>query len=156
MRAAILDRNGPLESIRVGELEAPTHSADEILVRVYAAAVNPADFKVVAGKDGGGFIHARKFPMAVGFDFSGVVEQVGANVTTRAVGDQVFGHLPYSPSTRQGSFAEYVAVKPTAVGVRPASVSHEDAAASATAGCTALQGLRDKGRLRPGQRVLRV
>jgi NADPH:quinone reductase-like Zn-dependent oxidoreductase len=154
MRAAILEKNGPVEGVRVGEIETPRPSADEILVRIHAAAVNPADVKVVTGKDGGGFIHARKFPMAVGFDFSGVVEEAGGNVTSRAVGDQVFGHLAYSPSTRQGSFAEYVTVKPAAVGIRPPSVSHEDAAATATAGCTALQALRDKGRLKAGQRVL--
>ena len=154
MRAAILEANGPVESLQVGEIEAPKPSPGEILVRVHAAAVNPADVKVVTGEDGGGFIHARKFPMAVGFDFSGVVEHVGANVTTRAVGDRVFGHLAYSPFTRQGSFAELVAVKPAAVGVKPDSVSHEDAAASATAGCTALQALRDEGRLKAGQRVL--
>jgi NADPH:quinone reductase-like Zn-dependent oxidoreductase len=154
MRAAILDKNGAFDTLRVGEIGAPAHGADEILVRVHAAAVNPADLKVVTGKDGGGFIHAMKFPMAVGYDFSGVVEQVGAKVTTRAVGDAVFGHLAYSRKTRQGSFAQYVAVKPDAVGAKPSSVSHEDAAASATVGCTALQALRDKGRLRAGQRVL--
>jgi NADPH:quinone reductase-like Zn-dependent oxidoreductase len=154
MRAAIIDKNGPLDQLRIGELAAPTPKADEILVRVHAAALNPADVKVVSGKDGGGFIHARKFPMALGFDFSGSVEEVGAKVTTRAVGEQVFGHLAYSPSTRQGSLAEYVAVKPQAVGRKPAGVSHEDAAATATAGCTALQGLRDKGRLQLGDHVL--
>ena len=154
MRAAIIDKNGPLDQLRIGELAAPTPKADEILVRVHAAALNPADVKVVSGKDGGGFIHARKFPMALGFDFSGSVEEVGAKVTTRAVGEQVFGHLAYSPSTRQGSLAEYVAVKPQAVGRKPAGVSHEDAAATATAGCTALQVLRDKGRLQLGDHVL--
>jgi NADPH:quinone reductase-like Zn-dependent oxidoreductase len=66
----------------------------------------------------------------------------------------VFGHLPYSWSTRQGSFAELVAVKPDSVGVKPQNVSHEDAAGAATVGCTALQAMRDKGGLRAGQRVL--
>lgn len=154
MRAAIVERNGPVESVMLGELPAPKPGRDQILVRVLASSLNPADVKVCTGKDGGWFIHARKFPMAIGFDFSGVVEEVGAGVTTRSVGDAVFGHLPYSPTTRQGSLAELVAVKPHEVGLKPEGVPHEHAAAAATVGCTALQGLRDKGRLAAGQRVL--
>jgi len=154
MRALILRKNGPIDSPSLGELPPPQPGRGEIVVRVHAAAVNPADLKVVTGKNGGGFIHAMKFPMAFGYDFSGVVEQVGPEAEGRAVGDEVFGHLAYARSTRQGSFAELVAVKPANVGVKPPSVSHEDAAAAATAGCTALQALRDKGRLLPGQRVL--
>lgn len=154
MRAAILRKNGPLDSVELGEMAAPATGRDQIQVRVHAAAVNPADVKVVTGKDGGGFIHAMKFPMTFGYDFSGVVERVGDNVATRSVGDEVFGHLAYSMSTRQGSFAELVAIEPGTVGVKPAGVSHVDAAAAATVGCTALQALRDKGRLKSGQRVL--
>lgn len=154
MRGAILQKNGPVDTLTVGEIQAPEPADDEILVRVRAAAVNPADFKVVTGKDGGAFIHAMKFPMAVGFDFSGVVERVGSRVTARVVGDEVFGHLAYGRWTRQGSFAELVTAKPASVAVKPSNVSFEAAAAAATAGCTALQGLRDKGRLKAGQRVL--
>ncbi len=154
MRAAILDKNGTLDSVRIGEIDPPKVRPSTIVVRVRAASVNPADLKVVRGKEGGGFLHAKNFPTAVGFDFSGVVEKVGAKVQARSVGDEVFGHLPYSPTTKQGSFAELVAVKPETVGIKPPSVSHEEAAATATVGCTALQGLRDRGRLKPGQRVL--
>ncbi len=154
MRAAILDRNGPIDSIRIGEIEPPRTGHGTILVRVHAAAINPADLKVVSGKDGGAFLRAKNFPGAIGFDFSGVVEEVGANVRGRSVGDEVFGFLAYSRSNRQGSFSELVAVKPDAVGSKPPGVTHEEAAAAATVGCTALQGLRDKGRLRAGQRVL--
>jgi NADPH:quinone reductase-like Zn-dependent oxidoreductase len=70
------------------------------------------------------------------------------------VGDEVFGHLAYSPFTKQGSFAEYVVVEPDRVGRKPPDVTHEQAAAAATTGCTALQALRDRGRLRAGGRVL--
>jgi NADPH:quinone reductase-like Zn-dependent oxidoreductase len=154
MRAAILRHNGPTNCVEVGEIAAPAHGRDQILVRVHAAAVNPADVKVCTGKEGAGFIHSKKFPMAFGFDFSGVVEKVGPDVSGRAVGDSVFGHLAYSMSTRQGSFADFVAIKPEHVGLKPAPVSHIDAAAAATVGCTALQALRDKGRLQAGQRVL--
>jgi len=154
MLAAILDRNGPLESVRIGEIEAPTMGRDEILVRVRAAATNPADMKVVTGKDGGVFLHAKNFPMTFGFDFSGVVEEVGADVQGRLVGDEVFGFLAYARSTKQGSFAELVSVKPDTVGDKPSNITHEEAAAAATTGCTALQALEEKGRLRSGQKIL--
>jgi NADPH:quinone reductase-like Zn-dependent oxidoreductase len=154
MRAAILDKNGSIDSLRLGEIEPPKLTDSTILVRVRAASINPADLKVIHGKDGGGFLHAKNFPTAVGFDFSGVVERVGANAHGRTTGDEVFGHLPYSPTAKQGSFAELVTVKPESVGIKPPSVTHEQAAASATVGCTALQGLRDHGRLQAGQRVL--
>ena len=154
MRAAILRQNGPTNCVEVGQMAAPAHGRDQVLVRVHAAAVNPADVKVCTGNEGAGFIHAKRFPMAFGFDFSGVVDKVGAEVTERAVGDPVFGHLAYSMSTRQGSFADFVAIKPEHVGLKPTPVSHVDAAAAATAGCTALQALRDKARLQAGQRVL--
>ena len=154
MRAAILRQNGPVEGIEIGQIVAPVPKPDELLVRVHAAAVNPADLKVVSGKDGGGFIHARKFPTAIGFDFSGVVEKVGPDAGGRAVGDEVFGHLAYSMSTRQGTFADLVTIKPANTGLKPAGLRHEDAAASATVGCTALQAIVDKGRLQAGQRIL--
>jgi NADPH:quinone reductase-like Zn-dependent oxidoreductase len=154
MRAAILDRNGSIDSLRIGELDPPQVGPDTILVRVHAAALNPADPKVVTGKDGGGFLHAKNFPTAIGFDFSGVVEEAGANVRGRSVGDEVFGFLAYARSNKQGSFAELVAVSPETVGTKPPGVTHEDAAATATVGSTALQALRDKGRLKAGQRVL--
>jgi NADPH:quinone reductase-like Zn-dependent oxidoreductase len=154
MRAAMLDGNGHLDSVRVGEIDAPTMGKDEILVRVRAAAINPADLKVVSGTDGGAFLHAKNFPTAFGFDFSGIVEAVGGDVRDRSVGDEVFGFLAYSRSTRQGSFAELVAVKPDAVGDKPSNISHEEAAAAATAGSTALQALEEKGHLRSGQKVL--
>ncbi len=154
MRAAMLHGNGHLDSVRMGEIDAPTMGKDEILVRVRAAAINPADLKVISGTDGGAFLHAKNFPTAFGFDFSGVVEVVGGDVQGRSVGDEVFGFLAYSRSTRQGSFADLVAVKPDTVGDKPPSISHEEAAAAATAGSTALQALEDKGRLQSGQRVL--
>jgi NADPH:quinone reductase-like Zn-dependent oxidoreductase len=138
----------------MGEIDAPTMGKDEILVRVRAAAINPADLKVVSGTDGGAFLHAKNFPTAFGFDFSGIVEAVGGDVHGRSVGDEVFGFLAYGRSTKQGSFAELVVVKPDTVGDKPPNITHEEAAAAATAGSTALQALEDKGRLRSGQRVL--
>ena len=79
MRAAILDKHGSIDDLRIGEIDPPELTADTILVRVRAASINPADLKFIRGKDGGGFLHAKNFPTAIGFDFSGVVEQRGAN-----------------------------------------------------------------------------
>ena len=92
--------------------------------------------------------------MTFGFDFSGVVEAVGGDVQGRSVGDEVFGFLAYARSTKQGSFAELVSVKPDTVGDKPSNITHEEAAAAATTGCTALQALEEKGRLQSGQKVL--
>ena len=154
MKAWILPKNGTIDDIALGELDKPTAGSGEILVRVMAAAVNPADVKVISGRDGGGFLHAKNFPFAIGFDFSGEVEAVGANASVYQPGDQVFGFLPYSSKNRQGSFAEYVVVSEDSVGRKPASLAHTDAASVATAGSTALQGLRDEAGLAAGQRVL--
>ena len=123
-------------------------------MRVLAAAVNPADGKVLAWKDGGSFLHAKVTPLVVGYDFAGKVEKVGEGVSGRAVGEAVFGFLPYARSTKLGSFAEFVVVKDATIAKRPGSLSPESAAALATGGCTALQALRDSAKVKPGQKVL--
>jgi NADPH:quinone reductase-like Zn-dependent oxidoreductase len=153
MRAWAVDRYGVVDDLRLHEIPAPVVRPGGVLVRVRAAAVNPADWKVVTGKQGGRFLHAAKFPLVPGYDFSGVVEAVGEGATLRA-GDEVYGFLPYRRSNAQGSFAEYVAVPADTVAVKPAGTSHEEAACAATSASTALQGLRDKGGLAAGQRVL--
>ncbi len=154
MRAYAIERRGTIADLRVMELPRPVPAANELLVRVRAAALNPADLKVLAGRDGGGFLHATNFPFALGFDFSGVVESVGAAATGYVAGDEVFGFLPYARSTRGGSFAEYLAVAADSVGKKPKMLSHEEAASAATAAMTALCALREKGRLAAGQTVL--
>ncbi|MEO6575053.1 MAG: NAD(P)-dependent alcohol dehydrogenase [Polyangiaceae bacterium] len=155
MRAFTSDRHGDIKDLSLrDDIAKPTPGANELLVKVKAAAVNPADLKVLAGRDGGGFLHASKFPLLLGFDFSGIVAEVGSAATGRKVGDEVFGFLPYARSTRGGTFAEYVAIGVGTVGTKPKSISHETAAAAATGSLTALQALRDKGKLTAGQTVL--
>ena len=146
MRAYAADRFGELSELTARDLPVPEPKPSQLLVRVKAAALNPADLKVLAHKDGGSFLHASKFPLIPGFDFSGVVERVGTSPGGHAVDDEIFGFLPYARSTRGGTLAEYVVVDATAVGRKPRSVSHEHAAAAATAGATALQVIRDLGR----------
>jgi len=138
------------------EVEAPLPGRDQLQVRVAWSAVNPADLKVSSGKLVGRLLHARISPLVVGYDFSGTVERCGEGVDDFKVGDEVFGFLKYSSATRQGAFAECITVDRTTVARKPAGVSHEQAAAAATAGLTALQSLRDLGRAREGSRVLIV
>jgi NADPH:quinone reductase-like Zn-dependent oxidoreductase len=146
MRAAVHEKYG---SIEVQDVEAPQPAADEVLVRVRASSVNAADWYGFVGRP----YFARPLmglrrPKApgLGADFAGVVEAVGADVGDFARGDEVYGH-------QHGAYAEYV-VAGRAVERKPANLSFAEAATVPIAGLTALQGLRDHGRVEPGQRVL--
>jgi NADPH:quinone reductase-like Zn-dependent oxidoreductase len=110
-----------------------------------ASALNPADYKVVLGTLK--FLHARNRPLIVGYDFSGTVDAIGPSVSEGSVGDEVFGFLPYGPGNRRGAFAEALIAKVDEIAKKPVSVSHEIAAAAATTGLTAIQAIRDLGRL---------
>lgn len=155
MKAFAADAVGlGLRSPRVRELPDPVTGPGQVRVRVAATSLNSADLKVLEWRDAAGFIHAKARPHIVGYDFSGVVDEVGAGVTDLAPGDAVFGFLPYSSKTKTGSLAELVLASPSWVARKPDAVSHDDAATLGTAAVTALVGLRDKLRLREGQRVL--
>jgi NADPH:quinone reductase-like Zn-dependent oxidoreductase len=151
MRAAVRDRFGPPDVVELREIEKPTPADDEVLVRVRAASVNPADWYGVVGRPWAGRVAmglVKPKEARVGVDFAGTVEAVGRDVTQFRPGDEVFGG-------RTGAFAEYVVVREErAVVLKPAGVTFEEAAAMPVAAITALQGLRDKGGLQPGQRVL--
>ena len=147
-QAGALDQLGPVQIAR------PVAGRGQVEVRVVASAVNPADHKVLGGGFDGMVLHARTRPLVSGYDFSGVVEACGDGVADLAPGDEVFGHLAYSSRNRQGTFAERIAVDRGTVARKPAGVSHRIAAASATPALTALQALRDKGRLAAGGKVL--
>ena len=154
MRAFVIKRYGAISDIEPMELDHPPIGNDEVLVRVKSAAVNPADIKVVTGKKGGRFIHSGKSPITLGFDFSGVIKEIGIDVSGFMQGDEVFGFLPYSTQTTQGSFAEYIAAKSGTIAKKPASISHTEAAAAATTASTALQALVDIGGIKQGQKIL--
>jgi NADPH:quinone reductase-like Zn-dependent oxidoreductase len=124
------------------EIERPEPRPNEVLVRVRAAGVNPTDWKHRAT---GGFLGEP--PFVLGWDVSGVVEAVGIGVAAFAPGDEVFGSC-------EGSFAEYACAKADKLAPMPANLTFEQAAAVPVSGVTALQALRDKGRVQAGQRVL--
>jgi NADPH:quinone reductase-like Zn-dependent oxidoreductase len=151
MKAAVRDRYGSPDVVELREIDRPAPADDELLVRVRAASVNPADWYGMTGTPyvGRAEMGLRK-PKSnrLGTDFAGTVEAVGNDVTQFRPGDEVFGG-------RSGAFAEYVCVREDrAVVPKPANVTFEQAAAVGVAGLTALQGLRDKGQLQPGQKVL--
>ena len=148
MHAIGVPAAGQLDALGPVEVEEPT---GEVRVRVVCSAVNPADHKVLGGEFAGRVLHARTRPLVSGYDFAGVVE---ADVADLKAGDEVFGHLPYSSKSRQGAFAERVAVPRAEIAKKPAGIGADVAAASATPALTALQSLRDLGRLRAGGHVL--
>jgi NADPH:quinone reductase-like Zn-dependent oxidoreductase len=153
MRAMGWARVGSNEPPRVLDIDVPKPEPGQVKVKVAWSAVNRADLKVSSGEFAGRFLHARVSPLIVGYDFSGTVED-GTTVGDLRIGDEVFGFLPYASSTRQGTFAEFVTVNSDTVARKPQSVSHEAAVAAATPGLTALQCLRDVGRLKAGGKVL--
>ncbi|MDH4341130.1 MAG: NAD(P)-dependent alcohol dehydrogenase [Thermoleophilia bacterium] len=151
MRAVVRTSFGSPDVLEIQEIEKPVPADDELLVRVRAASVNPADWYSVTGtpwvgRPQMGLLKPKE--ARVGTDFAGTVEAVGNNVTQFRPGDDVFGG-------RTGALAEYVCVREErAVVPKPGNMTFEQAAAVPVAALTALQGLRDKGQLQAGQRVL--
>ena len=148
MRAPVGDRYGSADVLELREIDKPDPGDDEVLIRVRAAAVNPADLYGVTGTPYVARIFSglrKPKSNSVGADIAGTVEAVGKNITQFRAGDEVFG--------RSGAFAEYVCIS-KAVAPKPANLTFEQAAAVPVAAITALQGLRDKGQLQPGQQVL--
>src|SRR5215216_3947674 len=136
-----------ITNLKLQEIEKPIPTDDQVLVRVRAASLNPLDGHFVRGMwlmrlMGGGLRKPKD--TRLGVDFAGTVEAVGKNVTKFKLGDEVFGG-------RTGAFADYVCVRePRAVALKPANITFEQAASVPIAGITALQGLRDKGKVQPG------
>ncbi|MDQ2888139.1 MAG: NADP-dependent oxidoreductase [Chloroflexota bacterium] len=137
---------GDADQLKLGQVAQPEPQEGEVLVRVHAAGVNPIDWKIRAGflKD---FMPA-KFPYVPGADLAGIVEKVGAGVTTFQPGQAVFGR------SSQGSYAEYALAPADALALKPANLSFDEAATIPVGATTAWQALFDHGNLQAGQRVL--
>ncbi|MBQ1042115.1 NAD(P)-dependent alcohol dehydrogenase [Micromonospora sp. C32] len=153
MRAIVQDRYGPPETLTLTDVDTPVPAADEVLIRVEAAALNAYDWHVMRGDPRLSRLAlglARPRARIRGRDVAGRVEAVGAQVRQVRPGDAVFADL----GEADGAFAEYVCVPERLVAPRPANLTPEQAAALPLAGVTALQGLRDAGQVRPGHRVL--
>ncbi len=149
MKAIVHDTFGSPDVRELKELALPDVADDGVLVRVHAASVNPADWYGMTGRPwlarpAVGLRTPKE--TRIGVDFAGTVDAVGGEITQFKPGDEVFGG-------RTGALAEYVCCR-GAIALKPANVTMEEAAAVPVAGLTALQGLRDKGKLQPGQKVL--
>ncbi|MGW8768548.1 NADP-dependent oxidoreductase [Streptomyces sp. NPDC055815] len=149
MRAVSQDIAGAPDVLRVVEVERPEPGRGEVLVRVHAAGVNPADWKT---RRRGEFATGARPPFTLGYDVAGVVEAVGEGVTLFQPGDEVFG-MPRFPHPA-GAYAEYVTAPARHFAPRPGGLTHIQAGALPLASLTAWQALVDTADVQPGQRVL--
>lgn len=153
MKAIVQDKYGPSDVLELRDIDRPEIGDDEVLVRVHAAGVDRGVWHIMTGlpypvRLAGYGLRAPKNPVP-GMDFAGVVETVGKNVTRFRPGDEVFG-------IGKGTFAEYARALEDKLAPRTANLTFEQAAAVAISSLTALQGLRDHGKVRPGQEVLAI
>ncbi|MCX6651290.1 MAG: NAD(P)-dependent alcohol dehydrogenase [Methanomassiliicoccales archaeon] len=155
MKAVVCSKYGPPEVLQLKEVEKPVPKENEVLIKVHAASINKADWIMIRGKPfvvrimASGLLKPKnKIP---GSDVAGRVEAVGKEVRQFHPGDEVFGNLA---ECGRGAYAEFACATEDALVLKPANITFEEAAASPLAAITALQGLRDKGKIRPGQKVL--
>lgn len=154
MKAIVYKKYGPPDVLEVSEVEKPVPNDNQVLVKVHAASVNFGNLVLLKGEP---FLARFAFGLLKpkysipGGDVAGTVVAVGKEVTQFQPGDEVFGDLSGSG---WGAYAEFVAVPENALALKPAILSFEEGAAAPMAGVTALQGLRDKGKIQSGQKVL--
>jgi len=150
MKAIVQDGYGSADVLKLQEIERPVVADDRVLVRVRAASVNALDWHSVHGGKAVrliGSLMGQKFNPVRGADLAGTVEAVGKDVTSVRPGDEVFG-------TGRGTFAEYATASEKGLAPKPRQLTFAEASAMGVAAVTALQGLRDRGQVKPGQRVL--
>jgi NADPH:quinone reductase-like Zn-dependent oxidoreductase len=147
MKAIVWSKYGPPEDLQFKEVEKPDPGENQVLVKVFAASANTLDLQFRGGlaRLWSGLRKPRD--PRIGRDIAGRVEAVGSNISQFHIGDEVFG-------VGRGGFAEYAVAFENEIAFKPANCSFEQAAAAPVAAITALQGLRDKGRIQPGQKVL--
>ena len=152
MKAIVYTKYGPPDVLQLKEVEKPTPKDKEALVKVYAASLNAADLDLLRGtflvRIGGLLKPQYKI---LGSDIAGRVEAVGRNVKQFQSGDEIYGDIP---GCGWGAFAEYVSVPENALTLKPANMTFEEAATVPQAAVVALQGLRDKRQIQPGQKFL--
>ncbi len=155
MKASVFTKYGSPGFFKLKEVEKPTPRDNEVLVKIFAASINSWDWEILMGKPFvnrlmAGLLKPKKIKI-LGCDIAGRVEAVGKNVKQFQSGDEVFGDLS---RCGWGGFAEYVCARENAVVLKPTRMTFAQAAAVPQAGLLALQGLRDKGQIQSGQKVL--
>jgi NADPH:quinone reductase-like Zn-dependent oxidoreductase len=150
MKAIVYTKYGPPDALQLKEVEKPDPKDNEVLIKIRAASVNPLDWHYMRGtpyflRMMAGLLKPKV--TRLGMDVAGQVEAVGRSVTQFQPGDQVFG-------TCRGAFAEYACTSESSLAIKPDNVTFEQAASVPVAAFTALQGLRDKGKIRPDYKVL--
>jgi NADPH:quinone reductase-like Zn-dependent oxidoreductase len=152
MKAIVYTKYGPPEVLQLKEVAKPTPKDDEVLIKVQAVSVNRSDWEGLRGKPLyariGGLLRPRH--QILGSDIAGRVEMAGRNISRYQPGDEVFGDI----LPRLGGFAEYVCAPENTLALKPARMTFEEAAAIPQSAVIALQGIRDKGQIQPGQKVL--
>lgn len=152
MKAIVFEKYGPPDVLELKEIEIPRPKENQVLIKIFAASLNAYDWHMLTAQPflvrtmGGGFLRPKN-PF-LGADIAGRIEEVGSAVEQFKVGDEVYGDIGH------GGFAEYACARENKLALKPTNLSFEEAAAVPMAGMTALQGLRDKGGLQPGQKVL--
>ena len=150
MKAITQGQYGPASVLHFGELDRPAMSDEQVLIRVRAAGVNPADWAIMRGLP---YIARPVYGLTKpkqgirGTDASGTIEAVGSRVSTFKPGDEVYG-------SAEGSYAEYAVASPGKIAAKPANLTFEQAAAVPMSGTVALQAVRDRGKVGPGTRML--
>ncbi|MFQ4145393.1 NAD(P)-dependent alcohol dehydrogenase [Chlorogloeopsis sp. ULAP02] len=148
MKAVVIHNYGLADVLRYEDVAPPKIKPDQLLVKVHAACINPIDWKIRKGMLK--VITGNKFPMILGLDLAGEVVEVGTKVTRFAIGDQIYG----SVKVPGGAYAEFAAIQENQAALKPKNMSYEQAATLPVAALTALQALRDLGKIRAGQTVL--
>ena len=153
MQAIVFTQYGPPNLLQFKEIPKPAPADNQVTVKIHAASANPLDWHIMRASPFfvrliTGLLKPKQD--SLGSDFAGVVEAVGKGISQFRPGDAVFGAKGFAG----GAFAEYVCATEEQLALKPANISFEQAAAAPVAALTALQGLRDKGQIRPGQRVL--
>jgi NADPH:quinone reductase-like Zn-dependent oxidoreductase len=156
MKAIVCTKYGSPDVLQLQEVAKPAPKDDEVLIRIYAASINARDWRFLRANPffirlmPGGLLRPKN--KILGADLAGRVEATGRLIKQFQPGDEVFGYLP--SATSRGTFAEYVCASEKAITLKPANLTFEQAAAVPEAAMTALQGLRNKGNIQPGQKVL--
>ncbi len=155
MKAVVYTEYGSADVLKLKEVDKPAPADDEVLVKIHAASVNAADWRLMRADPFLARLYTGLFKptrfQILGADIAGRVEAVGKNVHQFQPGDEVFGNMAKS---NFGGFAEYKCARESELVLKPANLSFEEAAAVPLAALTALHGLRDKGQIQPGQKVL--